>query len=46
MSVDNLIQRLSRLDSCALSDALDKLRMPGTVIGLLSMTVPRRLQAG
>ena len=43
MSVDNLIQRLSRLDSCALSDALDKLRMPGTVIGLLSMTVPRKI---
>jgi 4-hydroxy-4-methyl-2-oxoglutarate aldolase len=43
MSVDNLIERLSRLDSCALSDALDKLRMPGTVIGLLSMTVPRKI---
>ena len=43
MSVDNLIQRLSRLDSCALSDALDKLRMPGTVIGLLSVTVPRKI---
>ena len=28
------VQRLRRLDACAVSDALDKLRLPGVVTGL------------
>lgn len=43
MSSDSIAQRLSRLDSCAVSDALDKLRLPGTVVGLVQMTVPRKI---
>lgn len=31
---DPHVQRLRRLDACALSDALDKLRLPGVVTGL------------
>jgi 4-hydroxy-4-methyl-2-oxoglutarate aldolase len=43
MSCDLVIQRLARLDSCAVSDALDKLRLSGTVVGLLPMTVARKI---
>ena len=28
------VERLSRLDCCAISDALDKLKLPGVVSGL------------
>ena len=38
---DPLIQRLRRLDCCAVSDALDKLKLPGAVTGL-----PQRSGAG
>ncbi len=38
-----LIERLTRFDSCALSDALDSLRLPGVVPGLQPFTVPRRI---
>ena len=38
---DPLVQRLRRLDCCAVSDALDKLRLPGAVTGL-----PQRCGAG
>lgn len=31
---DPLVQRLRRLDACAVSDALDKLQLPGVVTGL------------
>jgi len=31
---ESYVQRLRRLDCCAVSDALDKLRLPGTVTGL------------
>lgn len=31
---DSNVQRLRRLDACAVSDALDKLRLPGAVTGL------------
>ena len=38
-----LIERLTRFDSCVLSDALDRLRLSGVVLGLQSFTVPRRI---
>jgi 4-hydroxy-4-methyl-2-oxoglutarate aldolase len=38
-----LVERLARLDSCALSDALDRLRQSGVVLGLQALTVPRRI---
>ena len=34
MTPDPLIERLRRLDACAVSDALDKLGLPGAVTGL------------
>lgn len=34
---------LGGLDSCALSDALDRLGLPPAVLGLRALTVPRRL---
>jgi 4-hydroxy-4-methyl-2-oxoglutarate aldolase len=34
---DGLIERLARLDSCAVSDALDRLGLPGAVNGLRPM---------
>ncbi|HTX25340.1 MAG TPA: RraA family protein [Steroidobacteraceae bacterium] len=37
------LRRLARLDSCALSDALDRLSLPGCVTGLLAATVPARV---
>jgi 4-hydroxy-4-methyl-2-oxoglutarate aldolase len=37
------IQRLSALDSCAVSDALDRLRLPGAVVGLRNQTVSQRV---
>ncbi|WP_434033755.1 RraA family protein [Cupriavidus sp. a3] len=38
---DSYVQRLRRLDCCAVSDALDKLQLPGVVTGL-----PQRSGAG
>lgn len=40
---DPYVARLSRLDACAVSDALDKLGMRGAVIGLSSLTVRSRI---
>ncbi len=37
------LRRLSRLDSSALSDALDKLSLAGCVTGLVSVSVPVRI---
>ncbi len=37
------LRRLSRLDSCALSDALDKLSLTGCVTGLAPASVPTRI---
>lgn len=37
------ISRLSRLDTCALSDALDQLRLPGAVAGIAPKTVVGRI---
>ncbi len=37
------LRRLARLDSCALSDALDKLSLAGCVTGLVPVSVPIRI---
>ena len=34
MAVDQLVERLGKLDTCAVSDAQDKLGIKGTVIGI------------
>ena len=41
--MDDLVARLSRVDSCAVSDALDKLGLPGAVSGLLRLSTERRI---
>jgi len=41
--VDDLIARLSRLDSCAVSDALDKLGLKGAVTGIRRLSSERRI---
>lgn len=38
-----LVERLLRLDTCAVSDALDRLKLPGTVLGIRPLTVTRRI---
>ncbi|HLH76084.1 MAG TPA: hypothetical protein VKV28_04675 [Candidatus Binataceae bacterium] len=43
MSDDNLVRRLSSLDTCAVSDALDRLQLTGVVLGLRPLTVLRRV---
>jgi 4-hydroxy-4-methyl-2-oxoglutarate aldolase len=40
---DDLVKRLMQLDSCAISDALDSLKMPGVLLGLRAMTISRRI---
>ncbi|NLD56266.1 MAG: RraA family protein [Burkholderiaceae bacterium] len=42
-AADDLVARLSRLDACAVSDALDKLDLPGCVTGLAPLSVARRI---
>jgi 4-hydroxy-4-methyl-2-oxoglutarate aldolase len=37
------LRRLMQLDSCALSDALDRLKLSGCVTGLIAATVPARI---
>ena len=37
------VARLAGLDTCAVSDALDKLGLPGVATGLAAVTVPRRI---
>lgn len=39
----DLVTRLKRLDSCAVSDALDKLKLTGVVIGLPQLSSSRRI---
>ena len=39
----SLIERLRKLDTCVVSDALDQLKLPGTVIGIRAVSVPRRI---
>ncbi|HYZ14854.1 MAG TPA: RraA family protein [Candidatus Acidoferrum sp.] len=40
---DAIVTRLARVDACALSDALDALRMPGTVTGIPQRAGGRRI---
>jgi 4-hydroxy-4-methyl-2-oxoglutarate aldolase len=40
---DNFAQRLSRLDCCAVSDALDQLGLPASVTGLASLAAHQRI---
>jgi regulator of RNase E activity RraA len=42
-SVSENVRRLRRLDACAVSDALDKLGLPGTVTGLPQRSGNRRI---
>lgn len=37
------VARLARLDCCAVSDALDRLKLGGVVSGLLPLSAPRRI---
>jgi 4-hydroxy-4-methyl-2-oxoglutarate aldolase len=37
------LERLRALDTCAVSDALDSLEHPGAVVGITSLSVPRRV---
>lgn len=41
--MDDLLARLARLDSCAVSDALDKLGLTGSVTGIPRLTTTRRI---
>jgi 4-hydroxy-4-methyl-2-oxoglutarate aldolase len=41
--MDDLTTRLSRLDSCAVSDALDKLGLTGVALGLQRVATSRRI---
>lgn len=43
MSVHEIVARLKALDACAVSDALDKLGLPGAVIGIAALTGPVRI---
>ncbi len=38
-----LLERLARLDTCAVSDALDKLGLEGVLLGLQALSNPRRI---
>jgi 4-hydroxy-4-methyl-2-oxoglutarate aldolase len=42
-AASDLVARLNRLDSCAVSDALDKLRLKGAVSGISPLTCARRI---
>jgi regulator of RNase E activity RraA len=39
----NFVERLKGVDSCAVSDALDRLKLSGVVTGLLQLSAPRRI---
>jgi 4-hydroxy-4-methyl-2-oxoglutarate aldolase len=41
--MDNIVSRLHRLDSCAVSDALDKLGLPAAVSGIHRFSTDRRI---
>ena len=41
--MDDTLARLGRLDSCAVSDALDKLELAGAVTGIQRLTTDRRI---
>ena len=41
--MDDIVARLNRLDSCAVSDALDKLGLKGAVTGIQRLSTDRRI---
>jgi 4-hydroxy-4-methyl-2-oxoglutarate aldolase len=41
--MDEFVDRLLRMDSCAVSDALDKLGLPGAVTGIARVSTDRRI---
>jgi 4-hydroxy-4-methyl-2-oxoglutarate aldolase len=41
--MDALIDRLLRLDTCAVSDACDRLGLPGAVLGIVPMSPPAKI---
>ena len=43
MGVDQVVTRLARVDTCAVSDALDKLGLTGAVTGIHRFTTDRRI---
>lgn len=43
MSQDKLINRLAKLDTCAVSDALDSLQLKGVVTGLQQISVQKKI---
>ena len=43
MTNDAIVSRLARLDTCAVSDALDKLGLAGSVTGLQRLSTDRRI---
>jgi 4-hydroxy-4-methyl-2-oxoglutarate aldolase len=43
MSPQDLVDRLKRLDTGAVSDALDKLGLEGTIVGIGPLSVPHRI---
>jgi 4-hydroxy-4-methyl-2-oxoglutarate aldolase len=41
--MDELVERLLKLDTCAVSDALDRLGLPGVVLGVSPMSPPAKI---
>jgi regulator of RNase E activity RraA len=41
--MDLLVERLSKLDTCAVSDALDRLGLPGSVLGIHASSPPAKI---
>jgi len=41
--VDPLVERLLKLDTCAVSDACDRLGLPGAVLGIAPMSPPAKI---
>ena len=41
--MSNFVERLNNIDTCAASDALDKLGLKGSVTGILSLSAPKRI---
>lgn len=43
MKTSEICQRLLKIDSCAISDALDSFGLEGVVLGLSAVAAPRRI---
>ena len=41
--MDNLVERLLKLDTCAVSDACDRLGLPGSVLGIAPLSPPAKI---